>query len=92
MLSSRALLLVDALELLLAFPGEDAAFGRSSSDEISTLAALAGFEASLSTGMEVVWRGVRRCSMGHGVDSVAVLSSDSSPTMRFQPVGDLRLV
>lgn len=45
--SSLALvLLVEVRELLLAFPGDDADFGSSNKEEISTLAAVAGFLAS----------------------------------------------
>ena len=44
--SSLALLLFVVLELLLALPGDDADFGRSNNEEISTLAAFAGFRAS----------------------------------------------
>lgn len=44
--SVLALLLVVVRELLLAFPGDDADFGPSSNEEISTFAAVAGFKAS----------------------------------------------
>lgn len=51
-MSSLALLLLDVLELLLALPTDDADFGRSSNEEISTLAAVAGLLASSRDGNE----------------------------------------
>lgn len=48
--SSLPRLLVVVRELVLALPGDDPDLGRSSSDEISTLATVAGFEASSCRG------------------------------------------
>jgi hypothetical protein len=61
MTSSLPRLLVVVLELVLALPGDEPDLGRSSSDEISTLATVAGFTASLCDG--------KRRTMGPRVDS-----------------------
>ena len=50
--SLTLLLLFDVLELLLALPGDDADFGRSNNEWISTLAAVAGLLASSRDGCE----------------------------------------